>query len=322
MRLPAVSRFLGLVGWLAFGGLSPEALAHEGPEHEIEELSRRMAMGGESADLLLERAIEYRTLGRWAEAATDLRRAARLAPADPLLLRELAQAQIRGGRPDEAMATLRQALRIPGLPGPERAAILMIRCEAHAIGRDWRRALADCEEALRNDPMLVAAYLERSTLQQRLGRARERIVGLEAGVRRTGAGVLAVEQVEALLDDRQWRKALGLIEPEVESARLTGTWKIRRARALLGLGRRAEAEADLRHAIGEIDRRMPADRPEAALLLDRALAWELLGESGPARADYTAATEAGAGEAAAAGLRRLRPSGSQRAVRPSGRPGG
>ena len=76
MRAPAVARFLGLVGWLVLG-----VLAHEGPEHEIEELSHRMALGGESADLLLERAIEYRTLGRWAEAATDLRRAARLAPA-------------------------------------------------------------------------------------------------------------------------------------------------------------------------------------------------------------------------------------------------
>lgn len=317
MRMPAIARFLGLVGWLVLG-----VLAHEGPEHEIEELSHRMALGGESADLLLERAIEYRTLGRWAEAAADLRRAARLAPTDPLLLRELAQAQLRGGRPDEAMGTLRQALRIPDLPGPERAAILMIRCEAHAIGRAWSRALSDCDEALRGDPMLVAAYLERSALQRRLGRARERISGLEEGVRRTGAGVLEVERVEALLDAGQWTKALGWIQAEIESARLTGTWRIRRARALQGLGRRAEAEVDLRGAIAEIDRRMPTDRPEVALLLDRALAWELLGELGPARADYTAAAGSGAGEPAEEGLRRLRPSGSRRAVGPSGRPGG
>lgn len=305
MRLLAAA----LAGWLVLG-----ALAHEGPEHEIEELSRRMAQGGENADLLLERAIEYRTLGRWAEAETDLRRAARLDPDDPLLLRELAQVQLRRGRVDEAMSTLRQALRRPGLAGPERAAFLMIRSEAHAARRSWREALADCDEALRCDPSLVPAYLERSGLQRRLGRARDRIAGLEEGWRRTGAGILGVERVEALLDDGQWTKALGWIEAEIRSSRLPGTWRIRRARALKGLGRRAEAEEDLRASIAEIDRRMPADRPEVALLLDRALARELLGETESALADYAAARESGGGEAAVEGLRRLRPSGPARPV--------
>ena len=53
-------------------------------------------------------------------------------------------------------------------------------------------------------------------------------------------------------------------------------------------------EGRLARDAAEIDRRMPTDRPEAALLLDRALAWELLGELGPARADYTAAAGSGA----------------------------
>ena len=44
------------------------AKAHEGPEHEIEELTGRMQKHGESADLLTERAVEYRVLGKLAEA--------------------------------------------------------------------------------------------------------------------------------------------------------------------------------------------------------------------------------------------------------------
>jgi len=37
--------------------------AHDGPEHEIEELTEQIAKEGESADLLVQRAIEYRFWG-------------------------------------------------------------------------------------------------------------------------------------------------------------------------------------------------------------------------------------------------------------------
>ena len=39
-------------------------IAHEGPEGEIEELTERMKRNGETADLLTERAIEYRVIGK------------------------------------------------------------------------------------------------------------------------------------------------------------------------------------------------------------------------------------------------------------------
>lgn len=300
-------RAIGFAGLLSVG-----LLAHEGPEHEIEELSRRMSQEGETADLLLERAIEYRTLGRWSEAAKDLQRAARMAPADPLLLRELAQVQLRRGRLGEALETLRPALRLPDLTPQERAAILMIRSQVHEAGRSLDRALEDCNEALRADPTLVAGYLDRSGLQRRLKRRRERVAGLDEGIRRTGAGVLVAERVEALLDDAQWSRALEAIGAELEVSRLQGTWRIRRARALLALGRAKEAQADLREAIAEIDRRMPASGPEASLLLDRALAHELSGETERALRDYSAAADLGAGEPAESALQRLRASRSAR----------
>lgn len=305
------------------GFLALAIQAHEGPEHEIEELSRRMVAVGETADLLLERAIEFRSLGRWTEAAEDLLRASRLAPSDPLLSRELAQVQLRLGRSDEAMSTLRRALRLKGLEGPEKAALLMIRCEAHSAGRSWERALSDCDEALRSDPSLVSAYLERSSLQRRLGRHGRRLSGLEEGLRRTGAGILVAERVDALLDASRWIPALEAAEAELNSSRLEGTWRIRRARALLGLGRRHEAGQDLKAAIAEIDRRMPSGRPEVSLLLERALARELSGEIEAALADYTMAAESGAGVAAEEALRRLRDGGAPRrpstAVAPAGK---
>lgn len=71
------------------------ARAHDSPEHQIEALSERLIREGDSADVLLERAIEYRVLGKLKEAARDLQRAVRLAPGDSLVLLELAQIELQ-----------------------------------------------------------------------------------------------------------------------------------------------------------------------------------------------------------------------------------
>ena len=280
--------------------------AHEGPEHEIEVLSERLAREGDSADLLLERAIEYRVLGRLSEASRDLQRAVRLAPSDALLLRELAQLELQRGRGAESMVWVRQALQLRDLSAVERAAVLMIRSHCRMAEGALGSALEDCDEALRHDPLLVPAYLERSALQRRLRRHRERISGLEEGIRRTGAGLLVAERVEALLDASQWSQALEALEPELRASRLQGAWKIRRARALLGMGRRAEADQDLMSAVQEIDSRLQPGVREPSLLLERGLARELLGEREAALKDYQSAVESGGGEAAASALKRVR----------------
>jgi len=291
---------------LGTGLVALSLVGHEGPEHEIEELSLRMAQGGETADLLLERAIEYRVLGKLSEASRDLQRAVRLAPMDSLLLRELAQIQLQRGRISEAMITVRQALQLPGLVPGERAAVLMIRSHCHAAEGTAIQALDDCSEALRWDPLLVPAYLERSAWQLRLKRHRERIEGLDQGIRQTGAGLLIGERVDALLDDSQWQRSLEAIGPELATSRLQGSWKIRRARALLGLGRRSEAERDLQEALSEIESRMPREVREPSLLMDRALAQELLGHKEAAIKDYQTAADCGGGDVAVRAVHRLR----------------
>jgi Flp pilus assembly protein TadD len=56
--------------------------------------------------VLLERAIEYRVLGKLKEAARDLQRAVRLAPSDSLVLLELAQIELQRGRGPKALLEL------------------------------------------------------------------------------------------------------------------------------------------------------------------------------------------------------------------------
>jgi len=295
-----VSSLLGVI--LCMG----VACAHDGPEHQIEVLSERLIREGNSADVLLERAIEYRVLGRLTQAVRDLERAVRLAPADSLVLRELAQIELQRGRVSKALLWVQRTLEIPDLAAGERSAVLMTRSHCRGIEGAGMKALEDCSEALRWNPQLVSAYLERSAWQRRLRLPQERILGLEEGIQKTGAGLLVAERIEALIDDGQWQQALEAVEPELTSSRLQGSWRIRRARALKGLGRWSEAERDLLSALEEIELRMPRQVKDSSLILDRALARELLGQTEAAIQDYQLAAGCGGGEEALEAAQRLR----------------
>src|SRR5437870_3950253 len=84
-------------------GLGMPGLAHDGPEHDIEELTDRIAKEGESADLLLQRAIEYQVLGKFAEAAKDLERALQFEGHAATTQRELSRAYFALGKTNEAL---------------------------------------------------------------------------------------------------------------------------------------------------------------------------------------------------------------------------
>lgn len=244
------------------------ALAHDGPEHEIDELSALIAARGESADLLARRAVEYGVLGRDVEAEADLSRAVRLDPEAMPPRRELARVQARLGRVDMALDTLRGALRLPIEEPVDRGSLHILRAEILRSKREVRSALRECDEALRLYQSNPEWYLLRSDLQRRLKMTRRRVAGLEEGFAKTGAGLLDLERVEAWLDDGQYRRALQRLEPELASPRVAPRWYIRQARALEGLGRRDEAEAALRRALDALGPLLASRRPDGALWLD------------------------------------------------------
>src|SRR5215510_11584942 len=104
------------------------ALPHDGPEHDIEELTERIAKEGESADLLLQRAIEYQVLGKFAEAAKDLERALQFDAHSATTQRELSRAYFAQGKTNEALQTVTRALKSAS-EGPDRASLLIVRAE-------------------------------------------------------------------------------------------------------------------------------------------------------------------------------------------------
>jgi tetratricopeptide (TPR) repeat protein len=287
---PGVALWTGVI--LCGGGL--RAWAHDGPEDEVAEITEQIAARGESADLLMQRAIEYRVVGKNAEAAKDLERATKLEPELLLAQRELGRVYFALGKTNEALDTVTHALRSKA---PEQeaevAALHMLRAEFYRARAENKKALDDANEAIRMHPATVEWYLTRSDIHERLKMPKERIAGIREGLRETGSGVLEIELVEAMLDDGQNQAALEKIEAEIKASRLQSSWLIRRARAEQALGRPEPAKTDLEAALAEIAKRLNPSSPDPMLLADKALAHELLGQKDEARKYYELARDAG-----------------------------
>ena len=281
--------------WLVAGFLAVRGAAHDGPEDEVGELTELIEKG-ETPELLVRRAIEYRVMGKNTEASHDLERATRMNPASLFAQRELGRVYFALGKTNEAIDTLSHALKIKGEEPTEIASLRILRAEFYRARSENKKALEDSEEAIRLHPQNVEWYLLRSDLQERLKLPKERIKGIENGVRETGAGILEIELVEAFLDDKQYETALIKIEQELKDSRIQGSWLLRRARAKMGQGDKKAATLDLEAALEEINPRLTAGSVDASLLTDKAQAHDLLGEKIEARRYYEQARDAGADE--------------------------
>jgi tetratricopeptide (TPR) repeat protein len=269
------------------------AHAHDSPEHEIELLSEKIKTMGESADLLADRAVEYRLLGKLPEAIKDLERAVVLQPDSPVLQRELAHALYLSGKPDDALATISRGLRLKSDEPTELASLRILRADILRSKKEYPKALEDAKAAIALYGENPEWYLLRSDLQRRLKAHRERLGGLEAGIAATGAWILEVERVEALIDAGNLDAAMRTIEAELQDSRIKSSWLIRRARVRQSRGEQEAATEDLKTALAEIATRLNPKTPDVTLLLDKARALEMLGETKEALAAYKEADKGG-----------------------------
>ncbi len=265
---------------------------HEGPEHEIEEITKRLKKEGESADSYLDRAMEYQLLSNHAEAARDLERALELEPNNAPAHRELGRVYFRLGKPAEAMTVLGKGLTLIATPR-EHATLLVARAEILLLKNENEKALEDVEGAITRHSTSLEWYLLRSRLHARLGKTEARIRGLEEGIERTGSGLLEVELADALIDAGAYERVIARIEKKLEQARWRSGWLIRRARVHLAAGQKEEATADLNEAVAELSRRINSAAPEPSLLATRGRAHDLLSKRDLARSDYEAAKSRG-----------------------------
>lgn len=281
--------------WLVALLLPFQLGAHDSPEHIVDQLTQRMKARGVTPELLWQRAAEYRALGQPKPAAADLERALKLRadflPAYP----DLAQVQLARHQTTRALATVERALKlIPAEQG--RAPLYMMRAEVHAARERFDLALADCDRAFAAVPTPdLDWYLTRGQFQMHLRRFAEAAAGFQQGFEATGSVVLEAEWIEALIDLGKGREALDRIEPHLAASRRQSAWLLRRARARLSLAEFTTARGDLHAAITEINGRLNPAKPDHGLLLDRGLAYALLGDEALAKKDWQAARKAGAG---------------------------
>ncbi|MCC6234401.1 MAG: tetratricopeptide repeat protein, partial [Verrucomicrobiales bacterium] len=266
---------------LSLGGVV--AVAHEGPEHEIEELTERIESTGATPDLLVDRALEYGLIGKHADALNDLERAVSLDPTHLAALRELARQQVATRESEKALETLGRALRLRIMAPVDRGGLHIQRAEVLLAAHRYREALEDCDAALHCHRENPEWYLLRSDLQALLGLHRRRIAGLAEGLERTGAGVLETERLDALLDAGKFREALPGIEAGLATSRVTCRWLVRRGRAFAGMGRKEEGAADLHAALAELATLLRAARPDPTWYRDQAAAQLALGDRDAAR---------------------------------------
>lgn len=269
--------------------------AHDSPEHVVEQLTAEMDRDGRSAARLCERAVQFRELGRLAEAEADLAAALEAQPDNLGTANDLARVQWHRGQAARALTTLKDALAHAATP-EEQSPLLLTRAEIRTAQGAHTEALADCDRAFGGGATPdLDWYLLRAQLQVRAGRAADAAAGLKSGFEHTGNAVLEAEWIEALIDAGRARDALDRIEAPLADSRWRSSWLLRRARARLALGDATRARGDLHAAIRELNTRLEGStRPDPSLLLDRGSARALLGDLDAARQDLKAARAAGA----------------------------
>jgi len=270
---------MGFLITILFAAALP-SFAHDSPEHKIGDLSVQMARSGKTAALLMERAIEHRTLGHLADAAADLEAAYALDPKLREARKELALVQLADGKTELALRTINKACANGSSPD-----FLMARAEIQVARNEYGAALKDCDAAFCEPTDNVEWYLLRAQLQRRLGKFKECLTGLRDGFAKTGSAVLEEEIIDAMIDAGEHKAALKRIERELSESRWRSSWLIRRARVRLLASATTKAERDLGAAVVELNSRMTLATPDAGLIVDRGIAYALLGDKSRARED-------------------------------------
>ncbi|MFP6872204.1 MAG: hypothetical protein VCA55_01740 [Verrucomicrobiales bacterium] len=278
--------------------------AHHDTEEMIARFTLRIESGEASAELHYRRAVEYRILLQPAKAEADLHAAleydANYTPAH----RELAQLLTKRGETKLAIQAARHAI-LASRNLNERAGAMILLARLLATSGQPGAALRSCRDAFAlKPPGEVEWYLLHAELLALLDRNHERPGILAAGYTATHSIVLRNAWVDALLDAGNFKAALPVIEQELSGSRLKSSWRLRHARAQLGLGRAADANAELAACLEELEKRIHPARPDITLIAERGLAHALLGRIGAARSDLRRARAGGADKWMTAALER------------------
>src|SRR5687768_5816431 len=164
------------------------ALAHDSPEHEIEALSRTIAVKGPTAEMLARRATEWRALGKYDDAANDLRQALMIKSNSIPLLLEYASVELERGNVCNAETVAGHGLtRATETEMPPLHMMLAETAERRGL---HELALTECERAMSLGQPQLEWHLTRARLMCRLAKHGEAAAALKAAYEKTPNVVL------------------------------------------------------------------------------------------------------------------------------------
>ncbi len=274
--------------------LLPLVTAHHDTEKMIALFTQRIESGEASAELHYRRAIEYRILLQNPKAEADLRQALVYDENYTPAHRELAHLLAKRGEQKLAIKSARHAIRASGNLH-ERSGAMILLARLLAVAGQPEAALRHCLDAFELKPSgEVEWYLLHAELLDANNRPNERPEILAAGYSATHSIVLRNAWIDALLDAEKYKAALPVIHRELSSSRLKGSWRLRYARAQLGMGMTTDAGLSLALCLEELAKRIHPTRPDISLIAERGLAQALLGQIDAARSDLNRARAGGA----------------------------
>lgn len=251
-------------------GISRIATAHPGLHHDIERVTRELAVAPNRVDLMVKRGRLYRLDGQYEASLGDLDRAVnqcvdpkpRGCP-DAYLQRGLTLFESKC----DAAALADLSLVIQSNAHSPRA--LAVRARIHARGGRLAEAITDGNQALRLRPDLEL-YLLRASWQAADDRLSDAALGLREGLKTLGRAV----QLEDALVDVELRRghlddALTILQAQIDRQPSLIAPRIRRAEVLRSGGRAQEADKALTETLDRADALLER-RPTAINLTARA----------------------------------------------------
>ena len=272
---------------LFFVTLGSHALSHHDTKALIEQLSKRINSGESTAENYYRRAIEYRVLGQLKEAKNDLRIALQRNENFILARREITRILSKQGQHKLAILSAEKVITTATTQREKSSAMILLARMLLNAGEPLE-AIKYSSTAFKLNPNgKLEWYLLHARLLGELKRDNERPEILRKGYQLTGSIVLRNAWIDSLLECKKYETALPIIEKELISSRLKSSWKLRRAKAYIGIGKINDAMNDLRMCLKELDQRIHPKKPDMTLIADRGMVNALLGNIEAAKNDLS-----------------------------------
>lgn len=245
---------------LALLASAPSTQAHEDPDLQVDEVTRRLVQSPGDATLHLRRADVHRLRGDWSAAVADLQEARRLDPELILVDFTLAQVLLGADNPNPALDAVDRFL----LVRPEHGAAHLLKARIFVRLGTGERAVEEFSRGIalskgQGKGAQPDDYLERARLQACAGSDGHEgiaaaIRGLDDGAAELGGAVtLRLRAVELEIRRGHWDDALARLAVLEAKAHRKEAWMARRAEVLALAGRRDDARKAAAEALATID---------------------------------------------------------------------